>query len=109
MGGGGRRKSFQLEAPRAPISHHPRAGRFERKLPNLPLRETGRFRLEGVVGNRGCWATRPLFLDFAQETTKDPKVEGSRSYQSSVAPFWRGTEAAKHLFYCVSVQSERGG
>ena len=43
-----------------------------------------------------------------QETTKDPKVEGSRSYQSSVTLSSGVQKLPKHLFSCVSVQSERG-
>ena len=47
-----------------------------------------------------------------QETTKDPEVEGSRSYQSSdcsVSPLFRVQKPLKYMFYCVSVQSGRGG
>ena len=35
--------------------------------------------------------------NFIQETAKDPNVEGSRSYQSSVTPIFRGTKAPKTL------------
>ena len=34
-----------------------------------------------------------------QETTKDPEVEGSKSYQSSVAPLFRGTKAPKTVVW----------
>ena len=36
-------------------------------------------------------------LRHCQETTKDPAVEGSRSYQSSATPRFQGTKAPKTL------------
>ena len=44
-----------------------------------------------------------------QETTKDPKVEGSRGNQSSVTLPFRGTKARRTLvLLCVSEQLEWG-
>ena len=55
--------------------------------------------------SENCSATSVFASGAFHETTKDPKVEGSRSYQSSVTPLWRGTKAPKHLSCCVSVFS----
>ena len=59
-----------------------------------------------VNGEKRMVATN---VTMFQETTKDPQVEGSRSYQSSVTPLFRVTKVPETLVYCVSVQSDTGG
>ena len=43
-----------------------------------------------------------------QKTTKDPEVEGSRSYQSLVTPRVRTTKAPKTLVFTVFQCNSRG-
>ena len=68
----------------------------------------GKFRADQGTFSQGK-TQRPAKKEQTQETTKDPKVEGSRSYQSRQLLSSGARKLPKHLFFCVLVQSERGG
>ena len=48
------------------------------------------------------------FSMFLKETTKDPEVEGSRSYQNSVTPLFKGYESSQNTCFTVLQCNQRG-